>query len=156
MSASSGRGEFADICSIYNYNDNVSSETPSTIFFLEEDDHARQILTRHLRRLDYRVLVAAHLDDAMEWMNREFIHADLVLVDLVRKTTEEALHVGRELRQRAKYDGHTPLIIMAEKYGPELEGTDVRVGEHDWITYPEDGEQMPRLLKRLLPAEQSA
>jgi DNA-binding NtrC family response regulator len=127
-----------------------SPDKRPTIFFLEEDDNARLGLVRRLRSLGYRVLVAAHLDDAREWMSREFIHADLVLVDLVRKTTEEALRVGRELRQHARYDGHTALIIMAEKYGPDLEGTDVRVGEHDWITYPEDGDQMPRLLAGLL------
>jgi hypothetical protein len=39
---------------------------------------------------------------------------------------------------------------MAEKYGPDLEGTDVNVSENDWITYPEDAEQLERLLARLL------
>jgi DNA-binding NtrC family response regulator len=127
-----------------------SPETPSTIFFLEEDDNARLNLTRRLRSFGYRVLVAAHLEDAMEWMGREFIPADLVLVDLVCKTTEEALHAGRELRRHAKYDGHTPLIVMAEKHGPELAGTDVEVGAHDWITYIEQGDQLPNLVSRLL------
>ncbi len=134
----------------------LSSAPCPTIFFLEEDDNARLSLARRLRSLGYRVLVAAHVDDAMEWMSREFIHADLVLVDLVRKSTEEALSIGRELRQHAKYDGRTPLIVMAEKYGQDVEGTDVAVREHDWVTYAADGDQLPRLLGRLLPVAQPA
>ena len=126
-------------------------ETHSTIFLLDEDDHARLNLARRLRSLGYRVLVAAHLEDAREWMGREFIHADLVLVDLVRKSTEEALRVGRELRRHARCDGHTPLIVMAEQYGPDLEGRDVEVSQHDWVTYIEHGDQLHTLVSRLLP-----
>ena len=35
------------------------------------------------------------------------IHADLVLVDLLGKLAEEALTIGRRLREHCKYDGHT-------------------------------------------------
>jgi hypothetical protein len=45
---------------------------------------------------------------------------------------------------------------MAEKYGKDLEGTDVNVSGNDWITYPEDHDQLRNLLARLLnqPANQ--
>jgi hypothetical protein len=49
------------------------------------------------------------------------------------------------------YNGVTPLVVMAETYGQDLEGTDVNVSGNDWITYLEDGEQLRRLLPRLLP-----
>ncbi len=39
---------------------------------------------------------------------------------------------------------------MAEKFDKDLEGTDARVGDHDWITYLEDGAQLQALLARLL------
>jgi hypothetical protein len=47
-------------------------------------------------------------------------------------------------------NGHTPLVVIAEKYGPELEVADVNVGGNDWITYLEDHEQLENLLGRRL------
>jgi PleD family two-component response regulator len=73
-----------------------------------------------------------------------------VLINLVGKAPETALAAGRRIRAHAKYDGRTPLVVMAEKYGKDLEGTDVNVGGNDWITYPEDHEQLRNLLARLL------
>ncbi len=46
-----------------------------------------------------------------------------------RKSPEEALGVGRRVREHARYEGHTPLVVLAEKYGEESEGQDVNVGE---------------------------
>ena len=132
-------------------NTNSSITAPPTIFLVEEDNNARPIFTKNLRECGYRLLVAADSEDAREWMAGEsYIHADLVLVDLVSKSPEEALQIGREMRDHAKYDGHTPLIVMPEKFTKELEGTDVNLGENDWICYYEDAEQVYRLLVRLM------
>lgn len=132
----------------------ISSHTTArpTIFLVEEDDDARPVLTANLRRHGYRLLVAAKLEDAREWVSGEgLIHADLVLINLVRKTPEEAVRLGRELRDHAKYDGHTPLVVMPEKVPEELEGRDENVSGNDWICYyDEDSDQLQRLLARLL------
>ena len=49
-----------------------------TIFFLEEDNHARRSMTKSLRELGYRLLVSADLEDAFEWTSGTgYIHADL-------------------------------------------------------------------------------
>lgn len=59
---------------------------------------------------------------------------------------------GRRIREHAKYDGHTPLVVMAEKFGAEVEGTEVNVGGNDWILYlGEEPDQLKRLLARLTP-----
>ena len=132
-------------------NTNSSLTAPPTIFLVEEDDDARPLLKRNLRKRGYRVLVAADSEDAREWVSgKGYIHADLVLVDLVRKSPEEALQIGRELRDHAKYDGVTPLVVMPEKVNEELKGTDVNVSGNDWICYYEDSEQVYRLLARLM------
>ncbi|HUQ33146.1 MAG TPA: hypothetical protein VM095_13580 [Pyrinomonadaceae bacterium] len=125
-----------------------------TIFLIEEDDDVRPNLTANLRKHGYRVLVAADLEDAHEWINVEIpVHADLVLINLVHRTPEESLRRGRELRDHAKYDGHTPLVVMPEKVPVELEGKDEKVGENDWICYfDEDSDQLQTLLARLLNA----
>jgi DNA-binding response OmpR family regulator len=123
-----------------------------TILLVEEDNDARPGLTANLRKQGYRVLVAAGLEDAHEWVSGEsLIHADLVLIDLARRTPEESVRLGRELREHARYDGYTPLIVMPEKIPEELEGTNVNVSENDWICYyDEDSNQLRTLLARLL------
>lgn len=128
-----------------------STDTRPTIFLIEEDDDTHRPLKRNLRKLGYRVLAVLDLEDAFEWVTLTRIPADLIIINLVGKSAEETLEMGRTLRERAKYDGQTPLVVMPEKVDKDLEGTDVRVGGNDWITYYEDGDQLHRLLDRLLP-----
>ena len=128
----------------------TKQETKGTIFLVEEDDDTRLLLRKNLQRYGYRVILALDEEDALERIGGGYVQADLVLVNLVNRPVEEVLRIGRRIRTHAKYDGHTPLIVMAEKYGPDLEGTDVNVGGNDWITYPEDAEQLEHLLARLL------
>ena len=125
-------------------------ENQRTIFLLEEDDETRPLLKHNLKNYGYRVLLAVDEEDALERMSGGHVQADLILVNLVGKSPEEALETGRRVREHAKDDGHTPLIAMAEKYGPDLEGTDVNVGGNDWITYPEDADQLRNLIERLI------
>ena len=122
----------------------------ATIFLVEEDDDTRPLLKANLKRDGYNVLVSVDEEDALSRVREGGARAHLILVNLIGKTPEEALEVGRRIREYGKYDGLTPLVIMAEKYGEDLEGTDAQVGENDWVTYPEDGEQLHSLLARLL------
>jgi DNA-binding response OmpR family regulator len=131
---------------------NPHSNSRPTIFLIEEDDDARPSLTANLRRQGYRVLVAADLEDAHEWVSGESpINADLVLINLVRKTPEESVSIGRKFRDHARYDGHTPLVVLPETVPEELAGKVVNVDGNDWICYyDEDSNQLPSLLARLL------
>ncbi len=132
--------------------ENTSSPTDTrlTIFLLAEDDDVRRPLKERLRKHGFRVLVAIDMADAHDWLSNGSIPADLVLVDLVRKSPEEALEVGRKLRDHANYDGHKPLVVMAEKFTEELEGTDDNVSGHDWVSYYEDGDQLHGLIGNLI------
>jgi DNA-binding response OmpR family regulator len=130
---------------------NSSEESRSTIFFVEEDDDARPMLTRELRKFGYRLLVSADLEDAREWVSSNgHIQADLVLINLVGKTPEEAMRVGRELRGHAKYTEQTPLVVIPEKVAEGLKGTNVNVSGNDWICYYDDSGQLQTLLGRLI------
>jgi DNA-binding response OmpR family regulator len=119
-----------------------------TIFLVEEDDDTRPILKDNLKTYGYRVLLALDEEDALERIVG-VSHADLLLVNLVGKTPDEVLRVGRRIREHAKYDGHTPLVVIAEKFGADVEGTDVNVSGNDWVTYLERPGQLKNLLGRL-------
>lgn len=81
--------------------ENINSR--HTIFVVEEDDNARRSLTKNLRQLGSRLLVAADLEDAFEWVSgSEYIHADLLLMDLAGKRPEESLSIARRLREQCK------------------------------------------------------
>jgi DNA-binding response OmpR family regulator len=121
-----------------------------TIFLIEEDDETRPLLKQNLQRDGFRIIVAVNEEDAIERVAGGQFPANLVLVNLVGKPPEDALEIGRKVRERARYDGHTPLVVMAERYGEDLEGSDRNVGGNDWITYLEDHEQLRNLLYRLL------
>lgn len=50
----------------------------------------------------------------------------------------------------ARYDGHTPLVLMPEKDAKELEDTEVNVEGNDWVFYPgEEPDRLRDLLARL-------
>ena len=122
-----------------------------TIFLIEEDDETRRPLVENLRRSGYRVIVAIDEEDALERVGDGHIRADLVLVNLVRKPVDELLKVGRKVREHAKYDGNTPLVVMPEKYSKDVEGTDVNIEGNDWVHYlGEEPGQLKNLLARLI------
>ena len=121
----------------------------ATILLIEEDDEARPILLHNLRRAGYDVLVAVDEASACDWLSAGDMRADLILVNLVGKTTDEAFDAGRRVKQESALDGSTPVVVIAEKYGDGLEGTDVPAGEGEWVTYIEDSTQLHALIARL-------
>ena len=130
---------------------NSEQAKPPTIFLIEEDDETRKLLVENLRRNGYRVIVAIDEEDALERVRDGHVRADLVLVNLVRKPLDELLSVGRRVREHAKYDGNTPLIVMPEKYSKDVEGMDVNIEGNDWVHYlGEDVDQLQNLLARLI------
>lgn len=125
----------------------------STIFFVEEDDDTRVVMKENLTRYGYRVFVAVDEEDAIDRVDGGQLHADLVLINLVGKSVDYTLRAGRRIRELARFDGHTPLVVMAEKYGKDVEGTNVNISGNDWILYlGEDLDQLQNLLARLIHA----
>ena len=130
---------------------NAALQSCPTILIVEEDNNARSSLTKNLRQAGYRLLVAANVEDAHEWVSyRDYIHADLLLIDLVGKLPEEALVIGQRLRAAAQYHSQTPVVVMPEQVAKDVEGSDKNVSANDWICYYEDADQLQRLLVRLL------
>lgn len=128
------------------------STEKATIFFIEPDDDTRRLLKQGLRASGYKVLVAEDVEDALDSAEYGLARADLILLGPVGKSTEEALDIGRRIRGHARHNGDTPLVVMAEKYGKDVEGTEVNAGGNDWIFYlGEDPGQLRDTLARLAP-----
>ncbi len=121
----------------------------ATILLIEEDDDARPIIRQNLRREGYDVLVAVDEASALDWLAAGRVSADLILLNLVGRTTAEVLDAGRRIRARNGLDGSTPLVVIAERYDEELEGSDVEAGDGEWVTYMEDSGQLHTLISRL-------
>ncbi|HJR06006.1 MAG TPA: hypothetical protein VJ842_01820 [Pyrinomonadaceae bacterium] len=123
----------------------------ATIFLIEEDDETRPLLRRNLTRDGFRVLMAIDEDDAISRVDDGHLKADLVLINLVGRSVEDTLQIGRRIREHGKSDGATPLVVLADKYEKDVEGTNVNVGGNDWILYlGEDLDQLQNLLHSLL------
>ena len=121
----------------------------ATILLIEEDDDARPVIRHNLRRAGFDVLVAVDEQTARDWLSAGGARADLILVNLVGKTTDEALDAARRIKRLSALDGSTPVVVIAERYGDGLEGKDVPAGEGEWVTYMEDSTQLHELLARL-------
>ena len=129
---------------------NSGQRSPPTIFLIEEDDETRRPLVRNLQAQGYRVIVAVDEEDALARVGGGGAPADLALVNPVGRTAEEVLGVGRRVREHAEYDGHTPLVVMPEKYDRKLEDTEVNVAGNDWVFYlGEEPDRLRHLLARL-------
>src|SRR5215208_6980357 len=118
----------------------------ATILLIEEDDDARPILRHNLRAEGYDLLVTVDEETALAWLGAGRVRADLILLNLVDKSTDEALAAGRRVRGHNTLDGSTPVVVIAEKYVEALEGSDVQAGDGEWVTYMEDAAQLYELL----------
>ncbi|MEP1080072.1 hypothetical protein NDI52_32420 [Leptolyngbya sp. PL-A3] len=97
------------------------------------------------------MVVALDVADALQRSQRRPEHFGLILMNQVRQSIDEVLAIGEQLRQNAGLDPYTPILIMAENYGPDLEGQDISVGNNVYVSYLEDGEQLKAMLQQLCP-----
>src|SRR5687768_950058 len=98
----------------------------ATIFLVEEDDQTLFPLLRNLRDKGYRVIVAIDEQSAKDITSFAHELPDLLLVNVVGKSQDEALRIGRSIRDAGKYDT-IPLVVMPEKYDKGVEGTQLNV-----------------------------
>ena len=130
---------------------NETQNTAPTILVVEPDDDVRPLLRNNLQRQGYRVIMTLDEEDAIARARGDGDRPDLILINQYRLPLDKVIDMGRRIRQDAGLPSITPIVIMAERYGEDMEGKDVKVGESDYVTYLEDGEQLMNLLQRLCP-----
>jgi len=124
-----------------------------TILVVEPDDDVRPLLRNNLHRQGYRAIMTLDEEDAIARARGDSDRPDLILINQYRQPLDKVIHIGRRIRQDAGLSSDTPIVIMAERYGEDMEGKDIKVGESDYVTYLEDGEQLLNLLQRLCPIQ---
>jgi PleD family two-component response regulator len=122
-----------------------------TILMFELDDDTRPLLKHNLHSRGYRVIEALEEEDAIALARGERDRPDLILLNQVDLSIDEFINMGRRIRQGAELPSYTPVVVTAERYGADMEGKDVKVGESEYVIYLEDGEQLMNLLHRLCP-----
>jgi PleD family two-component response regulator len=128
-----------------------TKDAPPTILMIELDDDTRPILKHNLRSQGYRVIEALEEEDAIALARGVRDRPKLILLNQFTLTIDEFINMGRRIRQGAELPSSTSIVVMAEQYGEDMEGKDVKVGESEYVTYLEDGEQLMNLLHRLCP-----
>jgi len=126
-------------------------DAPPTILMFELDDETRPLLKHNLRSRGYRVIEALEEEDAIALARGVRDRPDLILLNQVDLPIDEVLNMGRRIRQGAELPSRTPIVVMAEHYGEDMEGKNVKVGESEYVTYLEDGQQLMNLLHFLCP-----
>jgi CheY-like chemotaxis protein len=131
------------------------SQTPltATILLVEPDDTVRPILKDNLRRWGYRVILALDEADALQRIRTGSEPFDLILINQFKQSLDQTIEMGRRFRLSSDPSNAIPIVIMAERYGVELEGQDQQVGDKEYVTYLEDGQQLRNLLCRLCPLQ---
>jgi DNA-binding response OmpR family regulator len=125
--------------------------TVPTILVVEPDDDVRPLLMNNLHRRGYREIVTLDEEDAIARARCDGDRPDLILINQYRLPLDKVISIARRIRQVAGLPSSTPIVVMAERYGEDMEGKDVKVGENEYVTYLEDGEQLMNLLQRLCP-----
>jgi DNA-binding response OmpR family regulator len=128
----------------------LPTQTPY-LFVLESDDQVRSLLQYNLQNWGYRVMIAIDAADMMQRVQGIPARFDLILLNQNGQSIEALRTIGQQVRQSIDLNRTTPIIILAERYDEDLEGQDIQIGDNEYISYLEDGEQLKRLLQRLCP-----
>ncbi len=126
-------------------------DTQPTILLVEQDDETRSLLKYNLRNRGYRAIMALDEEDAIERTRDGHECPNLILLNQIELTIDEVINMGRRICQDAGFRSGTPIVVVADRYGEDMEGKDVRVSDSEYVTYLEDGEQLMNLLHRICP-----
>jgi DNA-binding response OmpR family regulator len=121
------------------------------ILMLEWDDDTRPLLKQNLCNQGYRVIVALEEEDAIALARGGRKCPELILLNQVKLSIDDFINMGQRIRQGAELASGTPIVVMAEQYGEDMEGKNVKVGESEYVTYLEDAQQLMNLLHCLCP-----
>ena len=122
--------------------------TKRTIFLIDDDDDSRPFFRKGLKQEGYQVSIAIDEEDALDRTERCNLEADLILMNFARRSPEAVLEMGRNIRRAGDFD--VSIVVVAHEYGEDLEGTNIKIGDKDYIIYLDDGHQLYSLISALV------
>lgn len=121
-----------------------------TLLVVEDEPSTREGMAELFGRDGYHVITAADEREALE--SARLQPPDLILVEL-GGTVRELLSVGERVRAEIESRPQIPIIAYADRADETVsEGEEVRVGDNQYVTLPEDFRQLEELIDRLLRA----
>ncbi|NEQ32426.1 MAG: hypothetical protein F6K04_15725, partial [Leptolyngbya sp. SIO4C5] len=74
---------------------------------------------------------------------------DLILLNQVNSSANGFIEMGLRIRSQLNFSESMPIVVIAEHFAKELTGQNQQVGNYEYITYLEDGQQLIDLLTQL-------
>lgn len=124
---------------------NKETNTHRTILIVEDVEETRDGIVQLLGVNGYCVEAARDERDAAETAGRK--SPDLLLISLGEPLSDIIATAGR-IRERAALSEHVPVVIFCS--GEVAEGAEVTVGPNIYATWPDNFNQLRRLIARLL------
>ncbi|OUL22131.1 hypothetical protein BV372_30915 [Nostoc sp. T09] len=128
---------------------NDKKKAQATILLIEQDDETRPLLRYNLYSHGFRAIVALDEEDAIARACYERDRPNLILLNQVDLSIPQFIKMGQRIRQNAVLPSHTPIVVMAEEYGIDMEGKNVKVGDSEYVVYLEDAQQLINFLRHL-------
>jgi CheY-like chemotaxis protein len=73
--------------------------------------------------------MAINEEDAIQCIQAGQTHFDLILLNQSDRSLDEMMAIGQQIRQSTERDSQTPIVVLAERYGADLEGQDMQMGD---------------------------
>jgi CheY-like chemotaxis protein len=123
---------------------NKETNVRRTILVVEDVEETRDGIVKLLSVDGYCVEAARDERGAIELARRG---ADLIQVSL-GGPLREMIETGRRIRLRAELSEHVPVVIFCS--GEIGEGEEVAIGQNVYATWPDNFNQLRRMIARLL------
>lgn len=127
---------------------NLGAKAPQ-ILLIEMDDETRPLLRHNLENEGFDVIVTLEEKDAIARMKDATDVPDLILLNQVNSSANGFIEMGLRIRSQLNFSESMPIVVIAEHFAKELTGQNQQVGNYEYITYLEDGQQLIDLLTQL-------
>ena len=118
-----------------------------TVLLVEDEDEVRTALRDLLEAEGQPTVTVGNEEEAVRIAER--LCPELLIVNLPMPPPE-VLAAGRRIRQQANLSDGVPVVVIADEFDQSLEGQDIRVGDHEYVSYTVTFEQLRSLINHLL------
>ena len=109
-------GDLDRLATLTNFRDATMSANAPIILVVEDDAIVRMLIVDVLEELEFKVLEADGCEQALDFLNDEDQHIDLMMTDVGLPVMD-----GRELAEQARVLRHELPVLFASGYAESIE-----------------------------------